>query len=393
MSDNKSTPSTGIDWQDIQAKYLEACRMFSQFIPIQGVASQFRNPLTDTMEHWWQSIAPYVPADKREFVDKILGQSKIYYFLGEQITRILNETNKAADAGRDWERIFNKQFDDIKIAYGKMQDDAKEAAHKMMGAWQLLPLDTLQRTFSLGSAMPGDFLGPLKHDDIQKMSDKFLSIPGVGYTRESQEQAQEGIRLWGEYQKVSQEFNQALYKVGMDSLEVMRQKILAMAREGKEIKSLREIYDLWIDCNEETYASFVYTPEYSRLYGRLTNALMAVKQHGRNIVDESLGALNVPTYKGINTLQKRQYDMGKQQKEALKKIKELQQEITELHVLLKQSGAKDTRTPSVRAVKPVPGNASVIAISDKRKERAKKSVPRKKKRKVAGKGKMIVIKI
>ena len=306
MSENKSTPSTGIDWLDLQDKYLEACRLFSQFVPpMQGNAALFRNPLTDTMEQWWKSIAPYVPPDKREFVDKILEQSRIYYFLGDQITKLLNEINRAVEAGRDWELLFNKQFDEIKSAYGKMQSDAKETAHKMMGAWQLLPLDTLQRTVALGSVMPGDFLGPLKHDDIQKMSDKFLSIPGVGYTRESQEQVQEGIRLWNEYQKVSQEFNEALYKVGMDSLDVMREKILAMAREGKEIKSLREIYDLWIDCNEETYADFVYTPEYSRLYGRLTNALMAVKHHGRNLVDEALGALNVPTYKGINTLQKR----------------------------------------------------------------------------------------
>ena len=394
MSVKKSTTPPGFDWLDIQDKYLEACRVFNQFLPEQRNAGQFKNPLTDAMEHWWQSVAPSMPAGNEEFIHKILEQGKVYYFLGEQFIKILDETNKAANAGRDWERTFNKQFEEIKTAFGKMQSDAKETAHKMAGAWQLMPMDTLQRTFALSSVMPGDFLGAMKHNDIQQMSDKFLSIPGVGYTRESQERLQEGIRLWTEYQKVCQEYNQAMYKVSMDGIEAMRQKILAMAREGKELKSLRELYDLWIECNEETYASFAYTPEYSRLYGRLTNALMAVKQHGRNIVDESLGALNVPTYKGINTLQKRQYDMGRQQKATLKKIQDLQQEIVELHNLLRQSRAGAARaSSSVQAVKLRTSKASVIAIADKRKEKAKASVSRKRKKMHTKKDKMIIIKI
>jgi class III poly(R)-hydroxyalkanoic acid synthase PhaE subunit len=360
---------------------------------MQGNAGQFKNPLTDAMEHWWQSVAPSMPEGSAEFMNKILEQGKIYYFLGEQFNKIINETSKLGNTGRGWERILNKQFEEMKTAFGKMQNDANETAHKMAGAWQLMPMDTLRRTFALSSVMPGDFLGAMKHDEIRQMTDKFLSIQGVGYTRESQEQFQEGIRLWNEYQKVSQEYNQAWYKVGMEAIEAMRQKILAMAKEGKAVKSLRELYDLWIDCNEEAYASFAHTPEYSRIYGRLTNALMAVKQHGRNIVDEGLGALNVPTHKGINTLQKRQYDMGRQQKDALKKIQDLQQEIAELHNLFKPVRASDTSESSVPAVKRRTTKAPVIASNKKRKERAKTSISRKKKKKHAKKDKMIVIKI
>jgi polyhydroxyalkanoate synthase subunit PhaE len=58
---------------------------------------------------------------------------------------------------------------------------------------------------------------------------------------------------------------------------------------------------LLVDCGEEAYAEFTYTKEFSDLYGRLTNALMAVKHHGRNVVDEILGALNMPTRRGMNT--------------------------------------------------------------------------------------------
>ena len=393
MNRNKTTTFPEFDWLAVQKKYLEACSAFNQFIPgMEGNAGQYKNPLTDAMEHWWRSVAPSMPESNAEFINKILKQGKIYYFLGDQLIKILNETSKLDKAGRGWETILNAQFEDMKTAYSKMQDDAKDVADKMAGVWHLMPMDTLQRTFSLSSIMPGDFLGAFKHDDIQKMSDKFLSIPGVGYTRESQEQLQEGIRLWNEYQKVSQEYNQAMYKVGMEAMEGVRQKILAMANEGKGLHSLRELYDLWVDCNEDAYASFAYTPEYSSLYGRLTNALMAVKQLGRNIVDEGLGALNVPTHKGINTLQKRQYDMGRQQKDALKKIQSLQQEIAELHNLLKQSAASNSGESAVPAEKRGTRKADVININKKRKARTKAALSRKK-NKHPMKDKMIVIKI
>ena len=394
MSIKKSTTFPGSDWLEIQSKYLEACRVFNQFIPgMQGNAGQYKNPLADAMEHWWRSVAPSMPEGNAEFINKILEQGKIYYFLGDQLIKILNETSKLGKTGRGWETILNTQFEDMKTAYSKMQDDTKEVAHKMAGVWQLMPMDTLQRTFALSSIMPGDFLGEFKQHDIQKMSDKFLSIPGVGYTRESQEQVQEGIRLWIEYQKVCQEYNQAMYRVGMEAIEAMHQKILAMAKEGKGLKSLRELYDLWVDCNEEAYASFVYKPEYSNLYGRLTNALMAVKQHGRNLVDESLGALNVPTYKGINTLQKRQYDMGRQQKAALKIIQDLQQEVVELHNLLRQSRESNNGESSVQAGKRRTSKAAVVTSDKKRKARTSTFLSRKNKMKHGKKDKMIVIKI
>ena len=394
MDRKKTTTLPGSEWLDIQKKYLEACRAFNQFIPgIQGNADQYRNPLTEAMEHWWQSVAPLMPEDKTEFVSKILEQGRTYYFLGDQFIKLLNETSKAGKAGYGWEKILNKQFEEMKAVFSKMQNDAQETAHKMAGAWQLMPMDTLQRTFSLGSIMPGDFLGDLKHAGFQQVSDKFLSIPGVGYTRESQEHVQHGIRSWNEYQKVFQEYNQAMFKVGMEAIEAMRQKILAMAKEGKELKSLRELYDLWIDCNEEAYASFVFTPEYSDLYGRLTNALMAVKQHGRNIVDESLGSLNIPTYKGINTLQKRQYDMAREQKAALKKIQALEQEITVLRSQFKSPVSADVGASSLRHGQNRTNKVTAIHSDYKRKRVSKKSSAGKKKVKQGKKAGVMVIKL
>ena len=395
MSGKKTNTFMDSDWLEIQQKYLEACQAFTQFTPVsKGKTDPTMNAVMDAMEYWWKSVSPMLPEGNAKFVNKILEQSRIYYTLGEQFVRLLNEMNKVDKSRHDWESLLNRQFEEIKTVFTKSDEESKETVHKMLGAWQLMPMDTLQRTFSLSSTMPGDFLGDLKRDSLQKVTHKFLSMPGVGYTRESQEQWQEGIRLWTEYQKICQEYNQALYKISIDAIDAMRQKILNMSKEGKEFKNLREIYDLWIDCNEESYASYVYTPEFSELYGRLTNALMAVKQHGRNIVDENLSVLNVPTYKGINTLQKRQYDMRREQKDTFKKIQDLQHEIAKLQGLVKQSGSSAAKTPSLSSGKNRSRKGKRDVNSNVgRTKRIKTSIPRKKTVQYAKKNDMIVIRI
>ena len=98
-----------------------------------------------------------------------------------------------------------------------------------------------------------------------------------------------------------------------------------MAAQGKEIKSLREIYDLWVECNEKAYAELVYTDEYSELYGRLTNALLAVKQHQGKVMDKLLAKLNMPTRQGMNTVLKRVQEMKRNQSKMEREIHALRQ--------------------------------------------------------------------
>lgn len=334
MSSQNSNPFWFGDWKGSQDQYLEAwttfLKLMTNVIPDME-KSKKKNPMDGNMESWWNLVAPSLPEGSYEFINKMLEQGRFFNLLGEQFTQLLANINDLNRISSDWQKTLDEQIEELKKIYTRNNHDTREAMHSMLGAWQLLPMDTLQRTFSASSFMPGDFLEDIKPDVLGKVTDKFLSIPGVGYSRESQEQIQEGFRLWNVYQKTYIEFNNAMNRVGINALDAMRKKIIEMANTGKEFKSLREIYDLWIDCNEEAYASYVYTDEYSELYGKLTNSLMAVKHHGRNYIDEILGALNMPTRRGMNTMQKRQQEMRREHKETMKIIKGLQDEVQVLH--------------------------------------------------------------
>ncbi|MEE9551419.1 MAG: class III poly(R)-hydroxyalkanoic acid synthase subunit PhaE, partial [Gammaproteobacteria bacterium] len=343
MSDKSSIPFWNIDWLESQRQYLDTWKSFSETLPdVQSKAGQAMQPWAEVMETWWRNMSPDKAEGDQQVFMNMLDQGKVFNTLSEQFTKLLDGINEFSLAGENWQVLLNSQFEEIKSQFTRVQSKTGTPTNGIWSAWQLLPMDTLQRTFSSSSIMPGDFLEDLKPEELQRVTDKFLSIPGVGYTRESQEQFQKGIRLWGEYQKTTHEYNSAMNKAGIHALESMRIRILEMAGQGKQIKNLREIYDLWVDCNEEAYADFAYTDEFSDLYGRLTNALMALKKHGRNMVDETLGALNMPTRKGMNTVQRGQQELRRAYKVSELKIRTLEAELQEVRKVIAKGNSGET---------------------------------------------------
>ena len=397
----------GMDWLESQRQYIDAWKSFCQFLP-KPEEGQVKNPWADAMDYWWRAVSSSAPQGSEEFITKIMEQGKIFYLLSEQFIKLLKNINEVGKTSGNWQEVLNAQFEEMKTLFTKAQGNTRDAMLGILGAWQLLPMDTLQRTFSSASLMPGDFLEDLKPDGLKNVTDKFLSIPGVGYTRESQEQIQKSIKLWSEYQKTYLEYNNAMCKVAVNALECMRTKMLKMGEEGKEFTSLRAIYDLWIDCNEEAYAAFAYSEEFSQLYGRLTNALMAVKQHERNIIDKAFGALNMPTRRGMNTMQKHQQELRRECKGAINKIRGLEEEIISIHKKISGHSADKSRAFSANTAKmSVTGKKSHRKGASNKKENKKKENKTKKNKteenkrkpgkkrtaKKTGKTGMIVIKI
>lgn len=395
MSNKDTNAAWGGDWLDMQRQLLDGWLSLSQLATKSGVTpGPYKNPLTENMDQWWKLVSPSLSGGSKEFIGKVTEQGKVLYMLSEHFTKLLNNINSVNQASEDWQTALNTQFEEMKTLFTNTQGQTHETLHGMMGAWQQLPLDTLRRTFSSASFMPGDFLEDLKPHALDDVTDKFLSIPGVGYTRESQEQAQVGIRLWNDYLKVCGEYNSAMSKVSIDALNALRMKIVEMAEQGKEINSLRQIYDLWVDCNEDAYAKYTSSEGFSVLYGRLTNALMAVKHHGRNVVDEALGGLNMPTRRGMNSVLKRQQEMRREQREADKKIEELQRKVSSLRKHIEADKPANNRAPvKSPAVATRPLTAATTRRPRLKNIKKKTSAGRRAASKGAKKDDMIIIKI
>jgi class III poly(R)-hydroxyalkanoic acid synthase PhaE subunit len=81
---------------------------------------------------------------------------------------------------------------------------------------------------------------------------------------------------------------------------------------------------------EEVYGEQVMTPEYAGIHGRLVNALMATKKHFSQMVDENLGALNMPTRSEIRTLQDRLQETRRENKQLRQELEQLQDKLEAL---------------------------------------------------------------
>lgn len=373
MSDKNPFSFWNTDWVQAQRKYMEACSALGGSKGNNAARAgagngQDANPWNKALEFWWQSISNSAPDETRDFYGKLVDQTQSFFFVTDQLSRLMQGLAEVGESVDNWQGKLEQQFEEMKAAVSSGHGDIGQMFNGMFGAWQL-PMDTMQRTFSSGSVFPGDFLQGIKPDAMEQATDKFLSVPGVGYSRESQEQAQEGLRLWARYQRTAHEYQTQMNKVGVQALDIIKQRIIKMAGNDEQITTLRELYDLWVECNEKAYADYVFTKEYSELYGRLTNDLMALKSHGQGIIDETTSAMGIPTRKGMETVQKRQQQMRRELIASKSRIEELESILEQVRKLERKVEALNSRR----------SQSTAQATTTSRKKAGKKKVSSKKK--------------
>jgi polyhydroxyalkanoate synthase subunit PhaE len=181
----------------------------------------------------------------------------------------------------------------------------------------------------------------MPHDAVKGHVDKVLSAPGLGYTREEQSQYQDLIRRSMDYQQALQEYMGFYSGVGVKAVERMRDYMQSVIESGKTIDSARAIYDNWVTCCEAVYGEEVSTPEYARIHGHLVNSQMALKHRMAVMVDEYLGAMNMPTRSELRTLQDRLQETRRENKRIMRELHALQHAV---------AGVLGTDSASVRAL-------------------------------------------
>ncbi|MCG8378759.1 MAG: class III poly(R)-hydroxyalkanoic acid synthase subunit PhaE [Proteobacteria bacterium] len=384
MSKKTFNPFDKTSFLEAQKAFIDAWSNLSRVMSHDDRVSNttnVNNAWAQAMEFWGKTTNNMLPSDVQHVFTNLIEQAKIYNLLGEQFNSFINKYNTLDKSSEDWRARLESYFNEFATMFSGRGNEASNVFKQMLGTWHQLPMDTIQRTMSSASLMPGDFLQGLKNDALNAATEKYLSVPGIGYTRESQEAYLNGIRLWTDYQNALNDFNSANSRVGIQALEQLQKKIFALAEEGKEITSLRQIYDLWVDANEDAYAKFAYSKEYRKLYGELVNRLMKYKQYNQQIIDESLAAMNIPTRRGFDTLKERQQELRRTlfiTKQTLKNHEKQVQELKNKIESLESEVAKK-QSVSVKADKKKKTKQAAVkkAGSKKAKKKARKKAKKK----------------
>lgn len=317
-----SNPFNPEDWLEAQRRYWDAWMDMSR--KAMGSGGE-QNDWSRALDQWWQAAAPGLPQGTTSFLEPMLQMGRNYFSMAEQFHRNSGGQEGATEAVHKWLEQMTEAF--RQMGSGSMTG-------KDMNAFWQMPLDTWRRATSSFMPMPGDFMQALRPaarppygDVVQEQLDRFLSVPGVGYTRESQEQYQDLARLAMEYQQAMQNYQAAMARVGLDSVERFRARLEDAGRQNQPITSLRAFYDEWVDVCEEVYGEFTLSEEYARVYGEMVNSLMALKRQGTRFMDEAAESLNMPTRREVNTLHRRLQESRRelhQIRAALREVQEAQ---------------------------------------------------------------------
>ncbi|QGU33246.1 class III poly(R)-hydroxyalkanoic acid synthase subunit PhaE [Thermochromatium tepidum] len=337
------------DWLELQRQYWDNLTTLSRQAMGLDTQTKTTTPWEMAMDQWWKAMAPAVPDLSRTFMDRMLEQGKNFFRLAEGFA-------KRADAGdtANGLELWTKTLEDIQKRFTGSLDENGNTLQRLMSFWEL-PLDNWQRMMSSLSPLPGDALRNMPHDQLKNTLDRALSAPGLGYTREEQTHYQELMRSALEYQAALQEYANFYTQLGMKSVKRMGDYIQGVIDSGKTIDSARALYDNWVACCESAYADEVATPEYARIHGRLVNAQMALKKRLSILVDENLGALNMPTRSELRTLQDRLQETRRENKALRHSLHSLERRVAAL------AGEAPASTPATALRSPTPAAAKAPA--------------------------------
>lgn len=321
------------DWLKLQQKYWENLTEMGR----KAVGMDTSNPglwgsapWESAMNQWWQALSPGASDPAKNFMTHLMDQGKAYFGAVEHFTRGLpNLAGNADAAGNGW-AMLNKTFDDMQKAFAGGLTGGDGSLQRMLGFWEM-PMDNWQRMMSsMSPMMPGDLLRNMPHDQVKDGMNKILSAPGLGYGREEQAQYQDLTRRIMEYQQAAQEYMGFFSKLGVKSVDRMRSYIQQHSDSGTTIDSARTLYDNWVMCCEAVYAEEVSTEEYARISGGLVNAQMALKKRMSIMVDENLGAMNMPTRSELRTLQDRLQETRRENKKLRHDLESIKRRIAHL---------------------------------------------------------------
>ncbi len=294
----------------------------------------------DSFELWRKACAGQTQPEVQTALNKCFDMGKEYFTMAEQVTRNLSEGSNPVQSVNQWMEQLKQSLQQMSSMPGFNSTNAGE----FMKQW-FTPGDSWQQMVNtmtpINQAMwqfPGMNTSVFNLGETIDPLGKILESPGIGYFREPQGKQQKAVQLAIEYNEANFKFNQAFLRVATESIQGFQQRLLKMDA-GSVPKSLREIYNLWVEVSEEHYAEFAMSDEYQSLYGDMVNRLMTLRKHYSEMADDMLRALNLPNTREVDTMQERLQQLRRE-------TIELKSEIREIKSMLATAPPATRKTPT-----------------------------------------------
>lgn len=251
---------------------------------------------------WWSHLAHGGRSEANDLVDRFNAQARQWFGQMQQVAaRFARQDHSATQVADAWKQALG--------ASG--ENPFPEIFRSMRGHGQ----QGLEQWIE--DASP--YL-----DAWRREGTSWLSLPAFGIGREHQERLQALARAQLDYQDKTAAYNALLAKSGQRAFELFETKLADHAEPGRQLKSARALFDLWIDAAEEAYAEIALSPEFRQVYGALVNAQMRLHSGIQTEVERACGLFGMPTRSEVDAAHRK---------------------VAELERLLRRMRAGETATP------------------------------------------------
>jgi len=129
--------------------------------------------------------------------------------------------------------------------------------------------------------------------------------PAFGLNREQQMQQQALATALLESMQATTRYQELIQRTNAQGMQRLQEKLAQHAEPGRQIDSLKGLYDLWVDASEEAYAEIALSDEFREVYGEMVNTQMRVRQLQQRQTEQLCQQLGVPTRSEVSSLGER----------------------------------------------------------------------------------------
>lgn len=139
---------------------------------------------------------------------------------------------------------------------------------------------------------------------------RLFNVPQLGLTRVYQERASRALDSFNRFQGAFGELFLTLLEPMEKSMEQVQEKVEAMQEEEGQV-SLHDQYKMWIKYMEGHYMTMYQSEEYNRIMNRALEAYEAFAADRKEVMEDMLKGLPVPTQREMDDLYRELYELKK----------------------------------------------------------------------------------
>jgi class III poly(R)-hydroxyalkanoic acid synthase PhaE subunit len=165
---------------------------------------------------------------------------------------------------------------------------------------------------------------------------KMLSAAGLGLTREQNETVMSQFDAFFKMILSLTELMSLVADVARENMVTVIETYGKLIAEGKQPRTLKEFYDIWVKVNEDSFVKVFGTPQFSKIFCDFAQKSCEFKIYVDKVLEQTLNWVPFPKNSDMVSLYKTVYDLRKSDYKSNKELDEIREELASLKAAVTQ---------------------------------------------------------